>query len=178
MSRRAVFLDRDGVLNRARVVDGRPYPPRDLAALSILPGVAAACAALAGKGFLLVGVSNQPDIARGLTPAATVAAINRHLAAALGLDDLRVCPHDDGDRCACRKPRPGLLLAAARDFDIDLRCSIMVGDRWRDVAAGRAAGCRTVFVDHGYDERRPEGADLTCDGLPAALPWIIGEVEP
>jgi len=177
VTRRAVFLDRDGVLNRAQVRDGRPHPPTGLAALEILPGVVAACAELAGRGFLLIGATNQPDIARGTTTEKAVAAINDAVVAALALDDMRVCPHDDGDGCDCRKPLPGLLTAAARDFDIDLRSSIMVGDRWRDVEAGLAADCRTVFIDRCYDERRPTGADFTCDGLPAAAAWIIGDRE-
>lgn len=174
MSARAVFLDRDGVLNRAPLLDGQPMPPASLAEMEILPGVATACRDLARAGFLLVGATNQPDIARGRATRATVDAINAALTEALDLDDIRVCPHDDADGCDCRKPKPGMLLAAARDFDIDLRSSIMVGDRWKDVAAGEAAGCRTVFVDHGYAERRPDNPGLTCAGLDGAVAWIIG----
>jgi len=141
--------------------------------MEILPGVGEACRILARAGFLLIGATNQPDVARGTTTWETVNAINGNLTQALGLDDMRVCGHDDADRCACRKPKPGLLLEAARDFDIDLVSSIMVGDRWKDVAAGQAAGCRTVFVDYGYDEKRPENPDLSCAGLLDAVPWIV-----
>jgi D-glycero-D-manno-heptose 1,7-bisphosphate phosphatase len=95
------------------------------------------------------------------------------LRARLGLDDLRVCPHDDHDGCACRKPKPGLLLDAARVWSVDLTRSFMVGDRWRDIEAGRSAGCRTVFIDYGYDERRPTGPDLVVASLADAIPWIL-----
>ncbi len=140
----------------------------------MIEGVEAACQALKAAGFLLICVTNQPDIARRTRTRAEVEAINEKIKAALGLDDIRMCPHDDGDGCACRKPKPGLLLDAAKDFDIDLKSSIMVGDRWRDVEAGKQAGSRTVFVDYGYAEERPVGADFTCSGLAGALAWITG----
>jgi len=142
--------------------------------VELIEGVEAACQALKAAGFLLICVTNQPDIARRTRTRAEVEAINEKLKSALGLDDVRMCPHDDGDGCACRKPKPGLLLDAAKDFDIDLKSSIMVGDRWRDVEAGKQAGCRTVFVDHGYAEERPTGADFVCSGLQDALAWING----
>ena len=173
MSRAAVFLDRDGVLNEAVVVDGRPHPPASLDELRTLPGVAEACRRLSGAGFTLIVVTNQPDIARGTVDEALVRAMNDRLQAELGLDTVMVCPHDDGDGCACRKPRPGMLLEAGRRWDVDLRRSVMVGDRWRDVEAGQAAGTRTVFVDHGYAERRPRGADLTVGSLKESIEWII-----
>lgn len=171
--RRAVFLDRDGVLNKPIVRDGRPFPPDTVADLEILPGVAAACRVMADAGLLLIGVTNQPDVARGSRTTADIRAINDSLRRRLRLDDIRVCPHDDGHDCDCRKPRPGMLVEAARDFDIDLITSIMVGDRWRDIEAGKAAGCRTVFIDYGYTERRPDGANFECNGLPDAVPWIL-----
>ena len=171
--RRAVFLDRDGVLNRAFVREGKPYPPDSLASLEVLPGVAEACAALRAAGFLLIVVTNQPDLARGTTRREDVDVLNRRLFELLPLDEIRVCPHDDGDRCECRKPLPGLLLAAARERGLDLRHSVMVGDRWRDIEAGKRAGCWTVFVNHGYTERRPEAPDLTVKSLGEAVPWIL-----
>jgi D-glycero-D-manno-heptose 1,7-bisphosphate phosphatase len=171
-SRPAVFLDRDGVLIRAVERDGIPRPVTSVADAELLPGVVEACTELHDAGYLLVCVTNQPDIARGAVDAGTVAAINDHLREVLGLDDVVVCPHDDADDCSCRKPRPGMLLEAAQRWDIDLGHSVMVGDRWRDIDAGRAAGCRTVFVRHGYAERPPDGADLVTDGLAAAVPWI------
>ena len=170
---RAVFLDRDGVLNAPVVRDGRPFPPAMPADLVLLPGVAEACDRLRRAGFLLVCVTNQPDIARGKTSNAAVAAINAVLAERLPLASVRVCPHDDADGCACRKPKPGLLLAAAAEYGIDLAASAMVGDRWRDIGAGHAAGCRTVFIDRAYAERQPATPDFVCGGLAEAADWII-----
>jgi len=171
--RRAVFLDRDGVLNRALVHEGRPHPPGSQEELDILPGVEAACARLHGAGYLLIVVTNQPDIARGTQALEVVEAMHRALRTTLPLDDVRVCPHDDADGCGCRKPKPGLLLDAARVWNVDVVRSFMVGDRWRDIEAGRSAGCRTVFIDYGYDERRPSGADLVVAALADAVPWIL-----
>lgn len=170
--RRAVFLDRDGVLNRAEVREGRPYPP-DLAGAELLPLVAEACAALKLAGFLLIVVTNQPDIARGTLDQAASRAVDDWLREELPIDDIRVCPHDDGDNCMCRKPRPGLLTDAAVDWRVTLALSTMVGDRWRDVEAGQRAGCRTVFIDRLYSERRPDEPDLVVGELAEAVPWIV-----
>ncbi len=159
MQRRAVFLDRDGVLNRAVVREGRPYPPTSVAEVEILPGVVEALRELKEAGFVLIVVSNQPDVARGTASKDMVEAINAYLCEYLPVDRFITCYHDGSDGCDCRKPRPGMLLAGAREFNIDLAESFMVGDRWRDVDAGIAAGCKTIFIDYGYDEKHPQ----TCD---------------
>jgi len=170
---RAVFLDRDGVINRAVVRDGRPFPPATEAELEILPGVAAALARLREAGFRLIVVTNQPDVARGTQRREVVDRMHARLAAALPIDEFRVCDHDDADGCACRKPKPGLIEAAARDAGVALAESFMVGDRWRDVEAGQRAGCATIFIDRGYHERRPETADAVVGSLPDAADWIL-----
>ncbi|HEY8674507.1 MAG TPA: transaldolase [Candidatus Dormibacteraeota bacterium] len=172
-SRSAVFLDRDGVLNDSVVVDGLPHPPRTLDELRISRGAVEACRRLRQAGLLLVGASNQPDVARGTVTRETVDAINDEVKRRVGLDALLVCPHDDADKCDCRKPLPGLLLRAARMLDIDLSRSVMVGDRWRDVEAGRRAGCATIFVDNDYSEPKPEGSDVVVTGLAQAVPYIL-----
>ncbi len=172
-SRRAVFLDRDGVLNRAIVRDGKPHPPSSPDQLEVLPGVPAACAALRGEGFLLIVVTNQPDVARGTQRWPVVEAINEALRARVPLDDIWVCCHDDPDGCLCRKPRPGLLLAAARDWGIDLAGSFMVGDRCKDIEAGGRAGCRTVLIDCDYSETRRCSPDKTAASLREAAAWIL-----
>ena len=171
--RRAVFLDRDGVINRALVRDGKPYPPTSVDSLEVLPGVAAALQRLKAAGYLLVVVTNQPDVARGTQSRAAVEAIHARLASWLPIDEFRECYHDDGDACACRKPKPGLILDAAHAHGVDLRASVMVGDRWRDVEAGRQAGCLTVFVDYGYAERKPEEPDVVVGSLAEAAEWIL-----
>ena len=174
LRRRAAFLDRDGVLNRAPVRDGVPHPPASPAELEILPGVAQALQRLRAAGYLNVVVTNQPDVARGTAARAEVDAIHRALAAALPIDAFYACLHDDADRCDCRKPLPGLLLRAARERDIDVAASVMIGDRWKDIAAGRAAGCRTVWIRLGYDEPAATGMDRVCGSLPEAVEWLLG----
>jgi D-glycero-D-manno-heptose 1,7-bisphosphate phosphatase len=171
--RRAVFLDRDGVINRARVCDGKPYPPASVDELEVLPGVAASLHRLKAAGYLLVVVTNQPDVARGTQSKAVVEAMHARLAALLPIDEFRTCYHDDSDKCTCRKPQPGLILDAASTHDVDLGSSVMVGDRWRDIEAGRRAGCATVFLDYGYNERQPEAPDAVVGSLEEAAAWIL-----
>jgi D-glycero-D-manno-heptose 1,7-bisphosphate phosphatase len=171
----AVFLDRDGVLNRAIVRDRRPYPPQTLEAFEILPGAAEAVRRLHAAGFLLIGATNQPDVARGTQRREVVEAMNARLLAEMPIADILVC-YEDGDDCPRRKPNPGLLLEAAESYRIELPASFMVGDRWRDVEAGRRAGCRTVFLDLGYAERRPDPpAEYTAADLTAAADWILSQ---
>jgi D-glycero-D-manno-heptose 1,7-bisphosphate phosphatase len=177
MKYRAVFLDRDGVLNRAFVVEGVSHPPTSLVQLEILPGVSESLALLRNGGFRLIVVTNQPDIARGQQTLERVTQINEALKNQLEFDDIYVCPHDDQDGCKCRKPRPGMLLSAAKAHSIDLRSSVMVGDRDRDIEAGRAAGCLTVFVDHGYGKPPQPPADLNVGSLLEAVSWIL-EIHP
>ena len=172
---RAVFLDRDGVLNRAVVRDGRPYPPATLEDFEVLPGVPEAVRRLHDAGFLLIGATNQPDVARGTQRREVVEAMNARLLAETPITAILVC-YEDGDDCPRRKPNPGLLLEAAATYAIDLAASFMVGDRWRDVEAGQRAGCRTVFLDRGYAERRPDPpADYTAADLSAAADWILSQ---
>ena len=171
--RKAVFLDRDGVLNRAIVREGRPHAPRSLDELELLPGAAAACDSLHAAGYLLILVTDQRDVARGRQTIENVHAMNAILAEQLDLDACEVCVHDDAEQCRCRKPRPGLLIQAARRMGIRLEESFAVGDRWRDIEAGQRAGCRTVFIDYGYDEKRPRRSDYTSTNLRHATEWIL-----
>ena len=171
---KAVFLDRDGVINRAIVRDGKPFPPSGLAALEILPGVAAAMNLLHDAGWLLIVVTNQPDVARGIARRADVESINAHLQKSLPIDEFRTCFHDSDDECNCRKPLPGALIAASDAHGIDLASSYMVGDRWRDTEAGERAGCKTIFLDYGYDEKQPERFDHRVRSLVEAADIILG----
>jgi D-glycero-D-manno-heptose 1,7-bisphosphate phosphatase len=166
----AAFLDRDGVLNRAVVRHGRPYPPASVAEMEILPGVREALDRLKAAGYRLVVVTNQPDVARGLQRRETVEAINAALMARLPLDEIRVCFHDDADRCTCRKPQPGLLVQHPVHH---LARSVIIGDRWRDIEAGRRAHVRAaVLIDYGYDERQVE-PDVRVPSLGLAVDWIL-----
>ncbi len=176
VTRKAIFLDRDGVLNRAVVRNGKPYSPVDVAELEILPGVARALADLRKGGFLLVVVSNQPEVARGNLRREDVQAFNGELLRLLPLDDVRICCHDDADGCECRKPLPGMILDAAEDLEIDLAKSYMVGDRWRDIEAGRRAGCKTVLIDYGYCEDLRVAPDFKARSLSEAAKEILDQI--
>lgn len=175
-ARRAVFLDRDGVLIRTNIRNGRPYAITPSDVVNVLGGVPESCSALLRAGFILVMVTNQPDVARGTTPRGFVEDVNGQIRATLGLHAVQVCYHDDKDDCDCRKPRPGLLTSAAEAFDIDLTRSAMVGDRWRDIEAGRRAGCRTVLIGDGYDETGCMTPDFTAASLADAMPWIVSQL--
>ena len=168
-----MFLDRDGVLNRAEVRDGAPRPPSELQDVAILPGVEDACRRLADAGWMLLVVTNQPDIARGTATRSAVDAINEAVVAGLPVTEVVVCPHDDSDACRCRKPLPGMLLDAAARWDVDLAASVMIGDRWRDIEAGNSAGVRTIFIDHGYAEALRSAPDHVVAGLADAADLLL-----
>ena len=173
-SRAAIFLDRDGVLNRAYVRDGKPFPPPGQKELEILPDVASSLRDLKSHGFALYVITNQPDVARGTLTVDTVEAMHSQLRSSLPIDDIFVCYHDDKDDCACRKPKPGLLFEAQRKHNIDLSRSFVIGDRWRDIDAGHNAGCKTILIDYGYRERKPaQPPDATVRSLREAADWIM-----
>ena len=173
---RAVFLDRDGVINRPIIGDGKPYPPRSVAEFEILPGVDRACASLKSARYLLVVVTNQPDVGRGILKKEVVEEIHSAMIRRLPIDRVEVCYHAGaqfGEECECRKPRPGMLINAATALDVDLSRSFMIGDRWRDIDCGKRAGCKTVFVDWGYNEELREEPDFRAANLLDAAEWIL-----
>jgi D-sedoheptulose 7-phosphate isomerase len=171
---KAVFLDRDGVINRASIRDGKPFSPGTMEELEILPGVPEALRQLKSHGYNLLVVTNQPDVGRGKQSRESLDAIHQDLLARFPLDDILVCCHTDADNCSCRKPLPGMLIEAAKKHNVDLAISFMVGDRWRDIDAGYNAGCRTILIDYGYSERSSEHSpDLRVGSLAEAADWII-----
>jgi D-glycero-D-manno-heptose 1,7-bisphosphate phosphatase len=169
--RQAAFLDRDGVLNRAIVRGGRPYAPRTLAEFTILPEAAAAVRRLKAAGYLTIVVTNQKDVGAGLMSRETLDRMHDILSGSMPLDDIRVCTCVD--ECPCYKPNPGMLTEAAKDWNINLSASVMVGDRWRDVGAGKNAGCRTILIDRGYAERRPANPDMVASDLAEAVEHLL-----
>lgn len=172
-ARRAVFLDRDGVINRCQVRGGKPNAPRRLEDFRLLPGVGAAVRTLKDAGFLVIVVTNQPDIGNGLVDGSVVEAMHDRLRRRLDVDEIRMCPHRQDAKCACRKPKPGMLLAAAKHWRIDARGSFLVGDRSSDIIAGQAFGCYTVFIDRGYAEPQQATPDGYASSLPAAARLIL-----
>lgn len=167
----AAFLDRDGTLVEGRVVDGIPMPNHG--DVEFAAGATQACERLRQLGYALVMVTNQPDVARGAIDARTVEIDNRHIAEYLGIDLVLACTHDDADACECRKPLPGLLYQAASILDLHLdRRSVIIGDRWRDIEAGSAAGVTTVLIDRGYGENVKTPPDHTAPNLLNATEWI------
>ena len=151
---RAVFLDRDGVINRAFIRNGRSYSPASLEEFAILPGVPEAIRALRQARYRILVVTNQPDVGKGLQRVEVIEAMHQALRRLVLIDQILICYHTDADGCACRKPRPGMLLDAARAWRLDLSQCVMVGDRWRDIEAGKAAGCKTILV-RGEDHAEP-----------------------
>jgi D-glycero-D-manno-heptose 1,7-bisphosphate phosphatase len=172
--RPAVFIDRDGVLNEIVVVAGIPRPPKDLQSFRLLPGAAQACARLKEAGFIVVVVTNQPDIARGVQSAAVVAQMHDRLLADVELDEIVVCPHDDADECRCRKPEPGMIVDTADRLGLNLGESYLIGDRWRDMEAARRAGVSTVHVDCHYEGEPAVGkTDAVVHDITDATEWIL-----
>jgi D-glycero-D-manno-heptose 1,7-bisphosphate phosphatase len=177
--RPAVFLDRDGTLNRQIIRDGKPYPPHSVADFELFPGVPEGCARLAAAGFVLVVATNQPDVGRGTQSQATVEAMHDRLQTLVpSIARVEVCYAPGLDKTAPpdrrRKPEPGMLLDAAAALGIDLTRSWMVGDRWRDIDCGKRAGVRTVFIDFGYAEELREAPDFIVKTFPEAADTILG----
>lgn len=178
MVTRAVFIDRDGVINENMMRDGRPVAPTRLQDFRFLPGVGTALQGLKAAGFKLVVVTNQPDIATGRTPRDVVEAMHDEVRAHLPVDDIKVCAHVNEDNCNCRKPKPGMLEAAAAEHGIDLASSYMIGDRAVDVGAGRAAGCMTILVDCGDPGIvAATDSDMVAASLPEAAALILRREE-
>jgi D-glycero-D-manno-heptose 1,7-bisphosphate phosphatase len=171
--RPAVFLDRDGVLNRVFVRDGVTHPPARVEEFELLAGAVDAVRRLNAAGFALMVVTNQPDVARGTQTREGVEGIHERLRAELPMLEVVACFHDTDDNCACRKPKPGMLLEAARRWWLDLRRSFLVGDRWSDIIAGQVAGCRAVLVETPYSGRTRCEPDHCVRDLAEAAEWIL-----
>jgi len=169
--RRAVFLDRDGVINRVILKGDRPFSPRNFEQLDFLDGVKEVLAELRDNGFLNIVVTNQPDIARGLMRLQVLQEINEVIRLELAVNDIFVCPHDDVDECDCRKPKPGMLLNAAAKWDINLASSFLIGDQWKDIEAGKAAGCTTILLHYPYNKQVV--SDFRVDSLQQAAEIIL-----
>jgi len=173
--KRAVFLDRDGVLNRSLLLDDVPKPPTCVAEIEILPGVIEAIQILKNHDFVPVVVTNQPDVARGVITQFQVEEINSYIGLVADISYFYTCFHSDDDLCDCRKPAPGLIYRASDELELSLNDSFMVGDRWRDISAGQAAGCQTFFIDYSYPELKPKMPYRKVSSLLEAVHSMVGE---
>ena len=147
--RRGIFLDRDGTL-----IHDMGYP-RDAQQVQLLPGAVAALARLRDEGWLLVLISNQSGIGRGLVTAEEAEQVHSQVIASLAAQGIELtgayyCPHAPEEKCQCRKPAPGMLRQAAKELHIDLGSSFMIGDKPSDIEAGKRAGCRTILFGYRW----------------------------
>ena len=172
---RAVFLDRDGVINQAQVREGLPFSPADMTEFFWVEPIKEVTRELKSLGYLLFCVTNQPDVGRGLQSREIVESFHTAILTALPIEKIFACYHDDCDECSCRKPRPGLIVEAQREYGLNLAGSWLIGDRWKDIDAGAAAGCSTVFLEYGYDEKLRTQPDHTISQLAELVPLICGE---
>lgn len=172
--KRAVFLDRDGVINKAVVINGKPYPPANLDAMELIPYVSEGLDILSKEGYLLIVITNQPDVARKKLSRHSVEEIHTYLGHCLPITEFKTCYHSDEHHCDCRKPAPGALLSAAKKYTIDLSKSYMIGDRWRDIEAGEQAGCQTIFIDYAYAEKQPTTMNFRVQTFKEAVHIILG----
>jgi D-glycero-D-manno-heptose 1,7-bisphosphate phosphatase len=165
---RAVFFDRDGVVNKIILRDGKPFSPRTLEEFIFAEGIQKTVSVLKRNGYKAILVSNQPDIARGHVTQDVLDQMTRRLSQEILFDDVFICPHDDDDHCACRKPKPGMILEAAAKWKIDLRGSYLIGDTWKDMEAGKTGGCKTILLDAVYNQ------DVRSDFRVKSLTEVVG----
>jgi D-glycero-D-manno-heptose 1,7-bisphosphate phosphatase len=163
--KKAIFLDRDGVINKAKVINGKPFAPNYLNEIILFPNLKNILNILKGLGYLIIVITNQPDVKRKKTSLETVIKINKFIKKFLPVDDIFICFHDNDEKCECRKPRPGNILLAAKLYNINLKDSYMIGDTWKDISAGRKAGCKTIFFDHGYNLKKPKNYDFLVKSM-------------
>ena len=168
-NRKAIFLDRDGTLNKAYIENGLPISPSSLNKFKIIKGVKKSINRLKKLNFLCILITNQPDVFRGKISKKTVVKMNSYIKKKIKLDDMFVCYHDNEHNCSCRKPKPGLLLKASKKWKIDLKKSFMIGDRWKDILAGKKVGCKTIFINNNYKNDKKVKADFTFKSLLKAV---------
>ena len=173
LKNKAFFFDRDGVLNCSIVKNGRPYSPNKMNEFVIDPFAKKIINYLKAKNFKIIVVTNQPDVGRGKQKRETVEEIHSFLKKQLPLDDIYVCWHGQDGECDCRKPLPGMLFQAAEKYGIDLSQSFLVGDRWKDIEAGKLGGCKTVFIDCGYNEILRNEPDFQTNSIRTTIQWIL-----
>jgi D-glycero-D-manno-heptose 1,7-bisphosphate phosphatase len=167
---KAVFLDRDGVINKPIIINGKPYPPKNFKEFAIFPRVNKALTLLKEAGYLLIIVTNQPDVGDKKQKKEIVEELHNFILKKLPIDHIETCFDRNSD---CYKPKAGMFYNTAVKYNIDCQNSFMVGDRWVDIEAGRSAGCRTLFIDHGYSEALRSQPDIIVSSLYNASQEIL-----
>lgn len=154
LMRKAIFLDRDGVLIKAAKVNNKPLAIKRFREIKIFRGVRKILKILKKK-YILIMITNQPDVSRKKIKKQEVVKTNKYLKSYFDLNDIYVCYHVDNDNCSCRKPKPGMILKAKRKWNIDIKKSFLIGDRYKDIIAGKKVGCKNFFINYNYDEKMP-----------------------
>lgn len=165
MENKAIFIDRDGVINKVITRNEKPSSPWKLEEFEILPDVKECLEAFKRMGFLNIVFTNQPDISRGFLKMEDLEKMHKIILETLPVDEIKFCPHDNKDNCSCRKPKPGLILEAVKKWSIDLEKSYVVGDGWKDIGAGKAAGCKTFLLRREYNKDYQKDYDFEVDNL-------------
>jgi len=170
---KAVFLDRDGVINEVLVKNDRAYSPRRFEEFKFIENVYELIRKIKEAGFLSIVVTNQPDIARGKMEISELERMNKAVRDKLPIDDNLVCMHDDIDNCSCRKPKPGMIFKAAKKYEIEIETSFLIGDGWRDMMAASNAGCKGILLKASYNT----GVDCfkRVENLKTAIDTIVDE---
>ena len=170
--RPAIFLDRDGVINKSLIKNGKPKAPLLLKDFEFINGVKKSIIELSKK-FVLVIITNQPDIKKGKLKNSTLIKMNNKIINQLKIKNIYVCPHDDDDMCKCRKPKNGLIESAIKRHNIDRTKSFLIGDRKKDIEAGIKSKLKTIYIKSNYNESKPKNFDYTCNNLLQSLKYII-----
>jgi D-glycero-D-manno-heptose 1,7-bisphosphate phosphatase len=169
---KALFLDRDGVINKEIARDGGFFSPRFYTDFQLLPEVKEALEIAKKAGLVTIVITNQPDISRGLMELNELEKMHKEMMEKLPIDDLFVCVHSDEDECNCRKPKIGALLQAAKKWNIDLKNSYFVGDSYKDIEAGKNAQCTTFLIQKIYNVD-VKGYDFLATDLLSAVQKIV-----
>ena len=172
MTKKGIFFDRDGVINKSLILNNKPYPPKSLKDFEFFENIEKTLEQVRKSGFMSFIFTNQPDVARGALGKDKIEEINKYIYSKLPINKIYCCYHDDKDNCECRKPKAGMLYEAAKEFDVDLKKSFVVGDRWRDIDAGNLAGCKTIFIDYGYSEKLKTKPDYTINKIDEIIDLI------
>ena len=173
--RKAIFLDRDGVIVRSNVIDGKPFAPICLKEFKLLPYASKCIDLFKKENYLTIIISNQPDVSKGIISNETLNKMNEILFFKTKVDDIYICTHTDSDNCKCRKPKNGLIIKAAKKYNINLNKSYMIGDRKKDIDAGILSNCKTIFIDRNYIEQKPKNFDYKVSSLQKAFFYILND---